>query len=124
MNSSTTAGPRPPLAPVINTRISRLSHLQADGTHELERVAPLDHSRVQAIVEVHAAVLQVVFEMNVDCARAEVALESCQRKIMSGDESDGATIEEPANDCGSSDSPVVRVCSAQDLVQQEQHLAI
>src|SRR5947209_11581206 len=116
MNSSTTEGPRPPLAPVINTRISRLSHLQADRTHELERIAPLDHTRVQAIVELHAAVLQVVLEMNVDCACAEIALESCQCKIVRGDESDGAAIEETANDRGSSDPPIVGVGSAQDLV--------
>ena len=46
-------------------------YFESDGAHQLERVALLNDSRSQTVVEHHLSIFQVVFEVTVGGARCE-----------------------------------------------------
>ena len=98
---------------------SRQRHVPSRA-HERQRVAVLHHSRAHAVIEDEAAIFKPVFEMDVRRGDAEPARQLGQRKVVGGDESDGAEPHEGGDDRIGADPAVVRVGACQDLVKQEE----
>jgi hypothetical protein len=49
-----------------------LVHVQADGAHEVQGIAFLDHPRAQLVVEHEPALFQMIFKVGIDGAAPEL----------------------------------------------------
>ena len=74
---------------------------------------------MEAVIENHAPILEVVFEMEIGGARRERFSESGESEIVGCDEADGATVDETADDSLGADSSIVRIRPMQNFIQQE-----
>ena len=73
------------------------------------------------VIEGDLAVLDLVLEMDVGGALAQLVGDIGQREIVRGDQADGAALHQAAHQRRGADPPVVRVGAVQELVDQEQH---
>src|SRR5579863_7169553 len=102
---------------IANTVITL--NLEPHGPHQLQGVAPRDHTLAQAIVESDFAALQLILEVDVGRAAAEAGDDFGQRQIVRGHQAYGPAIYQTADDRLRADAAVVRVCSAEQLVEQK-----
>ena len=75
---------------------------------------------MQLEVELHAAVDQLVLEMQIAQALAAGDLDFRQREVVSADQPDRAAAEQSTNDALRADEAVLRIRALQNLVEQEQ----
>src|SRR5579863_6525360 len=94
-----------------DSKILRRGHSQADGAHQLQRVAGLHNAGLEFVIEDELLIFQMVFEVAVDGTVAERGRNLSQRQIMGADYTDGAAIQQFAQHELSAGQTVVRVCS-------------
>ena len=96
------------------------SDVEPDGSHERERVAFLDDTFPKGVIEMHRAVLEMIFEMIV--VESTLALRDDLREceIMRRDDAEGAGRDESADDGLCADSPIVGICAVKNFVEQEE----
>ena len=88
--------------------------------HEGDGVAFFDHAGVHAVVERHAAVLEVILEMDVDGQRREDGVKACEGQIVRGEKADGARVQQAAHHGFGANSAIVGIRPLQQLVEQKE----
>jgi hypothetical protein len=72
-----------------------------------------DYAGTKTVIEDHLPVCNTIVEMSIHALAAQILFDVRQSKVMSRDDTDSAELDQFAYYRGSTDLPVVRVCSAQ-----------
>ena len=75
---------------------------------------------VHAVIEEHAAVFEVILEMDIGGEWGQGSDDFGEGKVVSGCEPDGVALEEAANDGFGTDAAVVRVGAAEDFIEEKE----
>src|SRR5439155_3844694 len=94
---------------------------KAYGTHQSQCVALLDHARMEAIVENHTAILELILKMKVGRPRCQRVGQLGKSEIVRRDETYCAAIDQAADNGLGSDGAIVRVGSVEYFIQQKEH---
>src|SRR5207237_5786271 len=91
-------------------------HFESDGAHQLERVALLNDSGSKTVIEDHLPIFQMIFKVSIAGKRRERIRNFGQSQIVSGDQTDGPSRDQSAQNSFGANRPVVRVRSMQDFI--------
>src|SRR3954469_11456299 len=91
----------------------QLLDIEAHRAHQRKSVAMGDYAGRKTIIEDHFPVCNAIVAGRIYALAAQVLFDVRQSKIMSRDDTDSAELDQFAHYRGSTDLPVVRVCSAQ-----------
>src|SRR3989442_11086628 len=99
----------------------RILHFQTYSAHQRKRIAFLDDTGVETVIEDHLAILQFILEMKIRSFWRERVGESGERKIVCCDKTNCAAVDQTADDGFCPDRPIVGIRAMQDFIQLEKH---
>src|ERR1700683_4818185 len=89
---------------------SRLN-IETDGAHKLQRIACLNDSVAQMMIESQFTIFQVILKMKIRADRSQVDRNFGESKIVGCKQSDGSSLQQILYHRFGADSTVMRVCS-------------
>ena len=85
--------------------------------HQSQRVALLNHTGPQSVIEHDLPVFQMIFEVDIRSAGRQRVRNARESEVMGRYQSDGAALHKTADHGFGADGPVVRVCTMQNFVK-------
>src|SRR5688572_7935915 len=93
------------------------SDVEANRSHQFEGITLLNDTRMQPVVEGHAAIFEVILEVDIHGTRPEGVGNSSQDEIVCGHKTNRSPVDQAAHHGFRTDSPVVGVCAMKNLIQ-------
>src|SRR5439155_483785 len=99
----------------------RLLHLKPYSPHQCKRVAFFNDTGMETVIENHAAVFEMILEVKIYGTGRVGISEFGKSQIVSSNQADRRTVDQPTDDGLGADSAIVRIRAVQDLVQKKEH---
>src|SRR5690349_9529485 len=96
-------------------------NIQANHTHQFERIAMRDDAVADLVIKRHLAIFDLVLQMDIFDTAREDRVDFGQRQIVRRHHADRTTLEHGPDDALGGDAAILGVGAAQQLVEQEQH---
>src|ERR1700722_10235126 len=95
--------------------------VESDRAHELQRITGLNDSGAQTMVKAEFVLLEMILKMKIRSLRSDVYSNFGERQVMSCKQSNSSSFQEIPHHSFCADTTVVRICSLQQFVEQEQN---